>query len=161
MLQEQRFPTVKHTGGNLYLLAQFRNGFVAGEVSPQHTEDKRQAVLAIRNQKIRENGVRMTAGRADEALYHNAVVHNGPIYNVNDCPFVRCEGIKCPSGMAKRTRLLERTEFSNKIRIERVRRFFYLKKLAKQSRTAYHRNQKYCGSSELFEKEIPDPGVWR
>ena len=148
MLQEQRFPTVKHAGSNTYLLTQFGNGFVAGEVSPQHTEDKWQAILAIRNQKIRENGVRMTAGGTDEPLYHNLVVHIVPIYNVNDCPFVRGEGSKCSAGMTKRTRLLARIEFPKEIRIERVRRFFYLKKLAKQSRTAYHKNQKYCGKSE-------------
>jgi hypothetical protein len=117
---EETKPAVEHGMGDAEPQAELFHGGKAQEVLSNDAEDKKEAVGAVRDDEVREDGMRMAAAGADHPGYGDPVVDGPAGDEIDEIPLIRGMARAGVGSTATGTDLQFRAEISH----ERVKQRF-------------------------------------
>ena len=92
-----------------------------GKVFPKDTENKEDAILGVRNDGIRKNGVSVTAAFTDDSGNADVLIHGLSVNDINHGTLIGGMGFTVTCGMAAWTFLGFRLKRSHEVKKERFR----------------------------------------
>jgi hypothetical protein len=120
VLPEETKPAVEHGMGDAEPQAELFHGGKAQEVLSNDAEDKKEAVGAVRDDEVREDGMRMAAAGADHPGYGDPVVDGSAGDEIDQVSFI---GGMAGAGVGSTTTGTE-IQFRAEISHERVKERF-------------------------------------